>query len=57
MDNNNNSGVNTVLIVVILVVIVGALVWYFTAVPQNEAGFEVDVNLPSGSSDGDMMIE
>jgi uncharacterized membrane protein YqiK len=48
MDNQNNSGVNTVLIVVILVILVGALVWFFTkSAPVQDAGFQVDVNLPA----------
>jgi hypothetical protein len=58
MDNQNNSGVNTVLIVVILVILVGALVWFFTKqspapapAAEQDAGFEIDVNMPEGSDE------
>jgi|AntRauTorckE6833_2_1112554.scaffolds.fasta_scaffold05897_6 uncharacterized membrane protein YqiK len=59
MDNQENSGVNTVLIVIILVIIVAGLVWFFAGrgpaaeAPNNDAGFQVDVNIPDGNGGSD----
>jgi len=57
MDNQGNSSVNTILIVIVLVIIVAALVWFFAGrgpapaaeAPNNDAGFQVDVNIPGGN--------
>ena len=54
MNENNNSGINTLLIVLILVVIVGVGVWVVRGglSPQENPGFEVDVQLPEGGEEG-----
>jgi uncharacterized membrane protein YqiK len=52
MDNNNNSGVNTILIVIVLVIVVGTIVWFVSGrAPANDAGLNVDVNLPESVGD------
>lgn len=53
MDNNNsNGGVNTLLIVIVLVVVVGAIVWFMSkSAPANDAGLQVDVNVPESVVD------
>lgn len=56
MDNNSsNGGVNTILLVLVLVVVVGAIVWFVSrSAPANDAGLQVDVNVPE--SVGDTML-
>jgi len=48
---NESSSTNTILIVFVLAAIVAFGVWFFTqngaAVPEEEGGINVDVNLPT----------